>query len=204
MVRPMPSVLMGRMEQAAIQRQYVGTLSDSDAKALVSRSYNTTKDEAAAVDRVVGSPLTWYISHGDFARHAIWELLQVYEQAGFPDDYIPDVISHVRAMREAAQRLRIRQQFQDVITIYEASLTEGLDTGDFDLVEATLDTLGGYIDRTPDEHWKNYVRRVILRSGIVKAGVEALHAAVEGGTPGTRQYAKVAEFWTLWLEGIAE
>lgn len=200
----LPRLIMGQLERGALNRQYTGTLSDTDAKALISRSYNTTKDEASAVDRVVQSPLTLYASSGDFVRHAIWELLNAWDQAGFPDEYVPDITAHVKAMRDAAQRVRLRQQFSDILTTYESSLTEGLDTGDFDLIEATLDTLEGYVVRTPDPHWQNYLRKVILRSGVVKATIEALVTAVEGKAPGWQQYARPAEHWALWLEHLAE
>lgn len=198
----LPQLLMGQLERGAMNRQYTGTLSDNDAKALVSRSYNTTKEEANAVDRIVQSPHTLYVSSGDFVRHAVFELLMAWQAAGFPDDYNSDTIAHVRAMRDAADRLRLRQQFADIITTYESSLTEGLDTGDYDFIVSTLDTLQGYVDRTPEEHWRHYVRRVILRSGVVKAAIEALHEAVDGGDPSVQQFASAAEHWTLWLEGI--
>lgn len=195
-----PSNLMRGLERQSTTRQYTGTLADADARSLITRTYSTTKEEAAAVDRVVGSPQTLYMSHGDFVRHAVWEMLMAFEDSGFPDDYIPDVVMHLRDMREAAHRLRLRQQFSDVLMVYETSLTDGLETGDFDLVQATFETLEGYLTRTPDEHWRHYLQRTILRSGVIKAAVDALF---EVGRL-EAQYADKAEKWLLWLEGLAE
>lgn len=185
------------------ERQYVGILADADAKSLINRSYNTTKEEAAAVDRIVGSPLSLYMSHGDFARHAIWELIQAYEQAGFPDDYLPDMTTHVQHWRQESQRLRLRQEFHDILLVYETSLRDGIEAGDYDYVMSTLDTLEGYIDRTPDEHWRLYIKRVILRSGVIKDTVEAFYEWAFDDT-GRHSYQVAAERWSLWLEGLAD
>ena len=195
-----PGRIMAQIERNAVKRQYIGTLADGDAKSLVSRQYSTSKEEAAAVDRVVGSPLTLYISAGDFVRHAVWELLQAYEQAGFPDEFIPDVTAHLRNMREASHRLRLRQEFSDILTVYETSLNEGMDTGDWELVTSTFESLEGYLDRTPDVHWRVYLMRSVLRSGVVKQAVEALSEAGHGFP----KQEIVAERWTLRLEGLAE
>jgi hypothetical protein len=190
----------------------VGILADADAKSLINRSYNTTKEEAAAVDRIVGSPLTLYTSHTDFARHALWELIKAYEEAGFPDDYLPDMTTHMAHGRQEAQRLRLRQEFQDILLIYETSLRDGMDDGDFDFILSTLDILEGYINRTPDEHWKRYIKRVILRSGVIKDAVHAFYEWAEDddssagkvGSKGRHKYQVAAEKWSLWLEGLAE
>jgi hypothetical protein len=198
----LPEILMGRLVDGATRRQYIGQLADSDAKSLISRTYNTTKEEASAVDRIVGSPTTLYSSHGDFVRHAIWELIQAYVEDGWPDNYIPDVTAHIKNMRESAQRLRIRQEFNDILIIYEASLSDGLATGDFELVSATFNTLQGYLDRTPDEHWKQYLRRVVLRSSVMKAAIDALYDMAHEN--GVQEYQVEAEKWLLWLEGLAD
>lgn len=200
-------VIMAQLSQASLQRQYVGTLADSDAKSLVTRSYNTTKEEAAAVDRVVGSPVTLYISHGDFVRHAVWELLQAYEEAGFPDTFLPDMTHHLRSMREGALQVRLRQEFQDVLLVYETGLSDGMETGDFDFITATLRTLEGYIERTPDPHWKTYLKRTILRSGVIKAAVDSFYEwSTDNSNAGKvpLEYQAQAERWALWLEGLAE
>lgn len=196
----LPTLLMGQLQRGATQRQYTGSLADADAKALVPRTYNTTRMEADAVDRIVGSPLTLYMAHGDFVRHAVFELLMAYEQDGFPDEFIPDVTAHVRAMREEAQRIRLRQQFADVLLVYETSMASALEAGDYDLVTATLVTLEGYIDRTPEEHWRMYLRRAMLRSGVIRAGVDALYEVARSQP----RFQGTAGKWLIWLEGLAE
>ena len=196
-----PLVFLGPHEPGStVPRQYMGTLSDRDAKSLITRSFNTTKEEASAVDMVVGSPLTMYVSHGDFVRHAVWELLRAYEQMGFPNDYLPDITAHLKNMRESANRLRLRQEFSDILTVYETSLTDGLETGDYDLIDATFDTLEGYVTRTPDPHWKHFLRRTILRSGVVKAAVDALYEVARDEV----RYQRASERWQVWMEGLAD
>jgi len=191
---------MGAIERSAVNQQYIGTLADADSKSLITRQYSTSKEEAAAVDRIVGSPHTLYIGHGDFVRHAVYELLMAWERAGFPDQFVPDVFTHLREMREAAFRVRLRQEFQETLLVYENSLNEGLNVGDFEMVEAALHTLEGYIERTPEEHWKHYLKRTILKSGTVKHAVDALYeAAREDGKHQGR-----ADRWLVWLEGLAE
>ena len=196
----MPAVVMGAMSRAAVNEQYVGNLADGDSKALITRQYSTTKEEAAAVDRIVGSPLTLYIGHGDFVRHAVYELLMVYEKAGFPDEFIPDVVAHFRNMREGAYRIRLRQEFQDTLLVYENSLNEGLNVGDFELIADTLETLEGYVERTPDEHWKHYLKRTILKSSTLKSAVDKLFEVARED----RKFQGRADRWLVWLEGIAE
>ena len=195
-----PLVFLGPHGPEVIERQYMGTLADKDAKSLITRSYNTTKEEAAAVDRIIGHPHTLYISHQDFVRHAVWEMLRAYEEMGFPDNYLRDVTAHLRATREEAQRTRLRQEFADTLAIMETSLSTGLDTGDFDYIAATLATLAGYIDRTPEPHWKMYLRRQILKSGVVKAAVDALYE-VGHQEP---HFKKASERWQIWAEGLDE
>ena len=206
-----PRVIMASLSKdpSPLQRQYVGTLADGDAKSLISRSYNTTKEEAAAVDRIVGSPFTLYISSGDFMRHAAWELLMAYEEAGFPDDYLPDMVTHIKYMREEAQRLRLRQEFNDILLVYETSLRDGIDNGDYDFILSTLEVLEGYLTRTPDEHWKHYLKRVVLRSGVIKQAIDAFYDwSNSDETPLKKaerhKYQVASEKWLLWLEGLAD
>lgn len=211
-----PRLIMAQLQRGPdpLDRQYVGVLADGDAKTLISRSYNTTKEEAAAVDRIVGSPLTLYISSGDFVRHAVFELLMAYEEANFPDEYIPDMTSHFRHMRESAQRLRLRQEFNDILLVYETSLRDGMEVGDFDLILSTLEVLEGYLERTPDPHWKHYLKRTVLRSTVMRAAIDAFSEWANSREadvvlkPGERKarekYQRAAERWSLWLEGLAE
>jgi len=184
----------------AIERAWVGVPAAADAKALVTQTYSLSKEELSAIDHITGSGLTNYISHSDFVRHAVWELLRAYEEAGFPDDFLPDVTYHIHAMRDQARRLKIRQDFQDILLTYEASLSDGVETGDYDLIESALHDLEGYVDRTPDAHWQQYLRRVILRSAVVRMGVDALYEVSRA----ERQYAKAAGKWQVWLEGLHE
>lgn len=199
-VIPAGSLIMGQLQRGAITHQYMGTLADADAKSLVTRTYNTTKEEAAAVDRIVGSPLTLYSSNSDFVRHAIYELIMAYEEAGFPDQFVSDITAHLKSMRESAQRLRLRQSFQDVLIVYENALSEGMETGDFDLVVATLTTLEGYLDRTPEKHWRVYLQHTILKSSMVKTAIDNLY---EHGRIETR-YMGPARKWLTWLDGLGE
>ena len=197
---PIPIDLLGRIQTEAMKRQYLGALADREARSLITRSYNTTKEEAAAVDRVVGAPQTLYTSAGDFVRHAVFELLMAYEEAGFPDTYVRDVAAHIRAMRETAERLRLRQDFAEVLSVYETSLLDGVDVGDWDLVQDTLETLEGYVERTPDQYWRAHLKRTTLKSVIVKGAIDALYEYARND----EQYANRAARWQAWLEGLTE
>lgn len=202
---PLPSTIMSGLARHSLERQYTGTLADGDAKSLITRTYNTTKDEAAAVDRIAGSPDTLYISHGDFVRHAVFELLMAYEEAGFPDSFIPDVLGHIRLGRENAMRTRIRQQFGDILLTHENSIIDGVETGDFELVANTLLDLEGYTERTPEIHWKRYLWRTVLRSGVIRMGVDALSEQTHQSTPEwSAGWAAITERWHVALEGLGE
>lgn len=192
-------ILMGSLEKQALERQYLGALAGRESRNLVSRPYNSTKEEAAAVDRIVGSPQTMYVSQGDFVRHAVFELLMLYEREGFVDDYSKDVTAHIKNMRAEAHRLQLRQDFNETLSIYEASLSAGLDMGDWELLHDTLKVLENYVTRTPDDHWKAYLKRTILRSVIVKGTIDALF---EHGRDHA-EYRGRAEGWQLWLDSLA-
>lgn len=167
---------------------------------MITRSYSTTKMEADAVDRVVGNPKTAYSSAGEFVRHAIFELLMAYERAGFPDDFIPDVLAHIGTMRQEAERLRLRQDFQEVLITYEMSLSSGMEVGDFEFIDDTLGVLEGYLERTPDNYWKAHLKRTILRSVVVKGAVDGFYEFAREH----QEYASRAVRWQLWLEGLVE
>lgn len=196
----LPDVSLRPFFPGASKRQYEGSLADRDSKVMITRSYSSTKMEADAVNSVIESGLTSFRSPSDFIRWAVFEGLCAFERDGFPDAYIPDILSHIGRMRKEAEQLRLRQDFAEILLTYETSLNRGLDVGDYDLVHDTLEELEGYIARTPDNFWKNHLKRTILKSVIVKGAIDAFYEAARGEP----EMAERAVRWQLWLEGLVE
>lgn len=183
-------------------RAYLGQLADAEARGLITRQFSLTKEEANAVDRVVASHSTLYDSHAEFVRHAVFELLMAYEQAGFPDSYVPDVTAHLRRLRQNAEMLKRRQDFAEALVTYEASLNGALEFGNFDYINDVLADLEGEIARTPDEFWKSHLKRTVLKSVVVKGAIDMLWE-YDREHP-TEGHGIRAERWFAWLEGLAE
>jgi len=196
---PIDSIIAG-LQRGATDRQYLGSLASKESRNLITRTYSITKEEAAAVDIVVGSPGTLYTSAHEFVRHAVFELLMSYEASGFPDHQVKDTMAHIRTMRAEAQRLQIRQDFSESLTIYEQSLSSGLDAGDYELVHDTLQVIEGYLDRTPDNYWRVQLKRTVLRSVVVKGAIDAFFEFARTH----ESYTDRARRWQDWLDSLVE
>lgn len=186
------------LQPKAPERSSTGILADAEARRLTTTSFSLPKEQSAAIDVVVGHPDTAYTHRGDFIRHAVLELLWAWVQAGFPSEFVKDETEHIRAMRTAAYQLRRRQDFAEILTIYEVSLAEGSETGDWGLVTDTLGILQGYIDRTRDRHWQEHLRKAIARSPSTQAAVNGLYEASRDES----KLRKEARHWNRWLESL--
>lgn len=193
----LPDVLV-QPDRDAISRPEAGVLADREARSLITTSFTLTREESAAIDAVTGSPHTAYESRGDFIRHAVWELLNAWAQSGFPSNYVSDIVAHVRAMRAAAFRLRIRQEFEEILQTYEVSLSAGVEAGDWGLVLDTLTTIQGFVDRTTDNFWREHLRRTVARSPVAQRAIGALYEAARTKT----KLMADARYWQEWLESL--
>lgn len=193
-----PAAALVRLDPGAISRQVTGVLMEAEARRLVTTSFNLTKEESSAIDTVVGHPQTIYDHRGDFLRHAVVELLNAWVQSGFPSEYVDDLVSHLRDMRSAAYRLRLRQEFQEVLDVYEVTLEQTLTSGDIAGVLEVLRTLRGYVDRTPSVFWKEHLQKTLARSRNVQHAIGALYEAARDD----KKLEKEAETWNHWLENL--
>ena len=193
-----PAAALVRLDPDAIARQATGILVEAEARRLVTTSFNLTKEESAAIDSVVSNPETIYEHRGDFLRHAVVELLNAWVRSGFPSDYVDDLVNHLRDMRSAAYRLRLRQNFQEVLDVYEVTLEQTLTSGDIAGVVEVLTVLRGYVDRTPSVFWKEHLQKTLARSRNVQHAIGALYEAARGD----KRLAKEAETWNHWLESL--
>jgi hypothetical protein len=171
---------------------------EAEAKRLVTTSFNLTKEESAAIDVVVGNPQTVYEHRGDFLRHAVVELLNAWLRAGFPSDYVDDLVSHIRDMRAAAYRLKLRQDFQEVLDVYEVTLEQTLISGDIPAILEVLKTLRGYVDRTPSVYWKEHLQKTLSHSRNVQHAIHVLYEAARTD----QRIAEEARTWENWLENL--
>lgn len=183
------------------RRGYMGSLAERESRSLVPINFLVTKEELAAITRLVGSPRTHYKSNSDLGRHAIYELLQAYEDAGLQDSYLSDVMQQARAMREAAEQQRLRQEFAESVGIYETSLTHGMESGDLELIRSVLEMLRSFIERTPDRYWRGYLQRLMLHSVVIQAAVDV---AYEGSRDDLdlADIHEEAQKWQIWMEGL--
>jgi|SRR3990167_10670 len=188
-----------QVRPGSLQRTEMGSLADAETRRLVGMPLSVSKEELAAIDAIVGSPHTAYNTRSDFIRHAIWELVTAWVHSGFPSQYAYDIVSHLGAMRSAAHRQRIRQEFEDVVSVYEVSLSDGVEAGNWSLVTGALEDLQGYVDRTPDPYWAEHLRRVISRNPNVQRAINSLYEASRA-EPSLKS---VAEVWQHWLESLA-
>lgn len=200
-VIPSPAALPDTLVQPdsdATSRPESGVLADREARSLITTSFTLTREESAAMDAVTGSPHTAYESRGDFIRHAVWELLNAFAKSGFPDQYVHDIVAHTRSMRASAFRLRIRQEFEEILQTYEVSLAAGVETGDWGLVLDTLTTLQGFVDRTPDRYWREHLRRVVARNPTAQRAIGGLYEAARTD----KKLEAEAKQWQMWLESL--
>jgi Arc/MetJ-type ribon-helix-helix transcriptional regulator len=194
----LPTALLPR-SAGALQHQYQGTLSEREARRLLTTTIRVDADVLTIVDEIVGNPATEYQSRGDFVRHAIMMLLNDWMEAGFPREYISDVINRVRAEKMNASRLRMRQEFSDILAVYEQSLSGGSEVGDWNLVLETLGRLQGYVDRTDETYWREHLRKTIAQSTVVQHTISSLYEASRE----RKDLKEPGEYWQRWLESLS-
>ncbi len=194
---PVPSALLPR-SSGALQHQYQGNLSEKEARRLLTTTVRLDADILTIIDEIVGNPSTEYQSRGDFIRHALMMLLNDWMEAGFPRDYISDIVNRVREEKMNAHRLKMRQEFVDILAVYEQSLSGGSEVGDWTLVLATLGKLQGYVDRTDDLYWREHVRKIIAQSTVVQHTIGSLYEASRE----RKDLQEQAEYWQRWLESL--
>jgi Arc/MetJ-type ribon-helix-helix transcriptional regulator len=194
----LPTALLPR-SPGALQHQYQGTLSEREARRLLTTTIRVDADVLTIVDEIVGNPATEYQSRGDFVRHAIMMLLNDWMEAGFPREYISDVINRVRAEKMNASRLRMRQEFSDILAVYEQSLSGGSEVGDWNLVLETLGRLQGYVDRTDETYWREHLRKTIAQSTVVQHTISSLYEASRE----RKDLKEPGEYWQRWLESLS-
>lgn len=185
------------VDQSAVAWSPTGLLTDAEARRLTTTSFTLTREVSAAIDVIVGHPDTAYFHRGDFIRHACIELLNAWEQSGMPGGPLKDLIEHLRALRMSAYQLKLRQEFSEIFSVFEVSLGAGAEAGDWELVTDTLDTLQGYIERTPGRYWQEHLRQTIAKSPTTRAAVNGLYEASRRG-----KLRKEAEHWQRWLESL--
>lgn len=193
-----PSALLPR-NPGALDHQYQGNLSEKEARRLLTTTVRLDADVLTIIDEIVGNPSTEYQSRGDFIRHALMMLLNDWMEAGFPRDYISDIVNRVREEKVNAHRLKMRQEFVDILAVYEQSLAGGSEVGDWNLVLETLARLQGYVDRTDDTYWREHVRKVIAQSTVVQHTINSLYEASRERL----DLKDAGELWQRWLESLS-
>jgi len=201
---PVPSALLPP-PTGALTRQYQGQITEREARRLLTTTIRLDADVLTIIDEIVGSPQTEYQSRGDFIRHALMELLNVWLEHGFPHDYISDVLTRLREEKINANRLKMRQEFTDILNVYEQSLAAGAQIGDWKLVIETLGTLEGYVSRTKEPYWREHLRKTIALSKVVQHAISQLYEAARDLPElevGDERLDNLAEFWQKWLESL--
>ena len=115
-------------------------------------------------------------------------------------------VMHAKTMRESAQRIRVRQEFESAISTYEVQLNDGVEFGNWELIERTLEVLRGYVEGAPDPYWQEHLRRTIARNGAVKRAIGGLYDARTGGRTngrGAKKKKQGAIAWQHWLESLS-
>ena len=208
-------MLLASLQEAPVNvvgRGYMGRLADRDSRQLKPVTVLLTPEEISAATRVVQSPRTVYESNADFWRHAVYELLQAYSDQGLQDSYVTDIVSHIRGMREAAETIRMRQDFGETVAVYETSLNHAIEAGDLQFMRHTLAQIRGYLDRTPERYWRGYMFRVVLKSTVVVRAVEVLYEGSKSADDAWKdlpswedeleEQRKEAEMWQIMIEGL--
>lgn len=194
----LPTALLPR-SPGALQHQYQGNLSEREARRLLTTTVRLDADILTIIDEIVGNPATEYQSRGDFIRHALMMLLNDWMEAGFPRDYISDVLNRVREEKVNASRLKMRQEFVDILAVYEQSLSGGSEVGDWNLVLETLARLQGYVDRTDETYWREHLRKTIAQSTVVQHTISSLYEASRE----RKDLKEPGEYWQRWLESLS-
>jgi Arc/MetJ-type ribon-helix-helix transcriptional regulator len=182
-------------------QHFLGELSPSEVKDLTSTSLSIPRQILIATDHVVGDPRTPYKNRSEFVRHAVHALLMAWVDAGWPDKHVYDIVSHAAAMREGAERLRVRADFDEAVTAYEVQLHDGAEYGDWGLITRTLASLKGFIERSPDPFWKEHLMRVTAKNPAVKRAIATMYDGVQVFRRRDKR-RKEAEAWQKWLESL--
>jgi Arc/MetJ-type ribon-helix-helix transcriptional regulator len=194
----LPTAMLPR-NPGALRQQYQGNLSEKEARRLLTTTVRLDADILTIIDEIVGNPSTEYQSRGDFIRHALMMLLNDWMEAGFPREYISDVLNRVREEKVNAHRLKMRQEFVDILAVYEQSLSGGSEVGDWSLVLETLARLQGYVDRTDETYWREHIRKVIAQSAVVQHTISSLYEASRE----RKDLKEPGEYWQRWLESLS-
>jgi len=194
---PIPSALLPS-PSGALVRQYQGSINEREARRLLATTVRLDADVLAVIDEMVGSPHTEYQTRGDFIRHALMELLNVWLEQGFPQAYSSDILTRIHEEKVNASRLRMRQDFTDILNVYEQSLSAGGTVGDWQLVLNTLTLLEGYVIRTEEPYWREHLRKTIAQSKVVQHTISQLYE-VARDLPALK---KDGDYWYQWLESL--
>lgn len=197
-VAPHPIVQL--LENIHLQH-FLGDLSPGEIKDLTTTTLSIPKQILIAVDHVTGDAHTPYKNRSEFIRHAIHGLLMAWVDAGWPDKHVYDIVAHAATMRESAERLKVRADFDGAITAYEIQLNDGTEYGDWKLVIRTLETLKGFIERSPDPFWKEHLMRTVAKNSSVKRAITTMYDGVQIYRRNDKR-RKAAETWQKWLESL--
>lgn len=194
---PIPSALLP-VPSGSLTRQYQGNINEREARRLQSTTVRVDADVLTVIDEIVGSPQTEYNTRGEFIRHALMELINVWMEQGFPHAYASDMLTRIHEEKTNANQLKMRQDFSDVLSVYELSLTGGASVGDWKLVLNTLTRLEGYVTRTDEPYWKEHLRKTIAASKVVQHTISQLFEAAQD----LPDLQVDADYWQQWLESL--
>ncbi len=190
-------------QPGAVQRQFMGLITEEDARRIKKKWTGLTPEEALAVDLIAQDPSTDYTSSADFLRHWAYEGILAHMAAGFNvGEAVGESMKSLRRMRQHHYKLKIRGEFDEMFEVIEVALDDFTEAHDWDAIILQLSELDIFMVETQSisMSWASRFEEVIGRSRMVRLAVDELHS--EWGSSDDDEKRKVAAQWTLWLETL--
>jgi len=179
----------------------VGDIGDEDLSNLISVTVRVPKGDLVVIDELIQYiPAGYNGMRSKFFRHALRHLLLSWRESEQIEDTglagrLREVVEHAELARETSVRVAIRQNYEETLRTHEASLREGLDTGDWQLILRALRLIDHQIKTTPDPHWQSFVQHVVAKSPLVRLAVSKLYDML----PEEME----VKYWQMWLEALS-
>jgi len=187
------------VSEDALRRQYTGIELDKQAKRLVKRFVRMSRPFEALIDALVQDSRTDYETFDDFARHALWELLQAYRVAGYPDsEGLGKELEHRRVLQRKARDLANRQEVQDQLEHFDRDLTTAQRSSDKETIVEHLRWLESWMEESPSHTSKQAYRHLVLQRLSIQQSIRWLMEKVYERM--SEEERELAERWNTMLE----
>jgi hypothetical protein len=149
-------------------RTYLGNLTETDAKALVSRHFMVSRLTDMQMNLLVNDPRLGYDgTTASLVRHAVEMLLDYYvrtEAFGEHQGFASDITRQQHEARLDAERARLRAEFASNIRVFDKELDVARQLGDFAYIGKRLEKYLEMLESCQTETERRQVREILAES----------------------------------------